>query len=207
MMGTFSHTLSIHFPSSLSFSKHFYYSIITSTSIDDTERHSNGAQFLISMRHLCRSGQVKNFDEALNLFQGMAGMKPLSSVKDLHHCISLVEHVSLQFWKIKEVGSLLDEMMKMRMVPDLQTLNILVNAFCKEGKVMQAKCGFCQAGRPFAAKELFFNMQKHGQVPNIQTCAVILNGLCKASLLSEAVSLVEDPKLRTGMGFMSELNC
>ncbi|KAK8472405.1 hypothetical protein PHAVU_002G198150 [Phaseolus vulgaris] len=112
MIGSFSHTLSI----------------VTTTNRDDCERHTNRTQFLIFMRYLCRSGQVKNFDKALNLFQRMGRMKPFPSVKDFTLLLGVIvrlRHYTAAISLVKHMYSSLG------IEPDTITLNIVINCLCR----------------------------------------------------------------------------
>ncbi|MCI11393.1 pentatricopeptide repeat-containing protein [Trifolium medium] len=69
--------------------------------------------------------------------------------------------------KVKDVDKamcLLNEMVNEGLYPDAVTFTTLVG-------------GFCEVGKPFAAKELFFMMKEYGMVPNLLTRAVVLDGL------------------------------
>jgi pentatricopeptide repeat domain-containing protein 1 len=80
--------------------------------------------------------------------------------------------------KVKDVDKamcLLNEMVNEGLYPDVVTLTTLVG-------------GFCEVGKPLAAKELFFKMKEYGMV-NLLACTVVLDGLIKCHFRFEAMLL------------------
>ncbi|WVY95501.1 hypothetical protein V8G54_034589, partial [Vigna mungo] len=74
------------------------------------------------------AGQVKNFDEALDLFQRMARMKHVPSLKDFTLLLGVIvrlRHYTTAISLVKHMYSALD------IEPDINTLNIVINCLCR----------------------------------------------------------------------------
>ncbi|KAF8369843.1 hypothetical protein HHK36_032133 [Tetracentron sinense] len=77
--------------------------------------------------------------------------------------------------RLKEAVELFEEMVsKVQVMPDALTYNVLVNGFCREGKVDQAR-------------KIMDFMRKNGCCPNIFNYSALMNGFCKEGRVEEAI--------------------
>ncbi|XP_020223170.1 putative pentatricopeptide repeat-containing protein At1g12700, mitochondrial isoform X3 [Cajanus cajan] len=159
---TFSHSLF----------KFCHCSTVPTANSDDSEKHTH---FLISMRSLCRSGKVKNLDEALDLFSGMTKMKPLPSVKDFTLLLGVIvrlKHYTTAMSLVKHMFSSLG------IEADTITLNIVINCLCH---LKLIAFGFSVLGTMF----------KLGLEPTVMTLTTLINGLCVQGNVAQAVRLAD----------------
>ncbi|KAF3601969.1 hypothetical protein F2Q69_00037168 [Brassica cretica] len=108
-----------------------------------------------------------------------------------------------------------NQMMKNLMVskgcdPDIVTLNILINGYCKAKRVDDGMTlfrnmklvantvtyntlvqGFCRSGKLNVAKELFQEMVSEGAHPDIVTYGILLDGLCDNGELEKALEILD----------------
>ncbi|EYU40958.1 hypothetical protein MIMGU_mgv1a026647mg, partial [Erythranthe guttata] len=85
----------------------------------------------------------------------------------------------------KEVKGLLNEMVNHKISLDVVTLNVLVDAFCKEGNVKEAR----EQEKMDKAKELFDSITGNGLKPSIISYGTLMNGYCKRGKVDEALRL------------------
>ncbi|XP_031257989.1 putative pentatricopeptide repeat-containing protein At1g12700, mitochondrial [Pistacia vera] len=156
----------------------------------------------------CKEGNV-TLDEARYFFEYMIHLQPKPSISSFNQLLGALakkkfyEDVILLY---KRVGS-------MGLLPDLYTLNILINCFCNVGRVCDGfvvfgrilKRGFnpnavtltslikglCLENRSMEAVELFMKMAVFGVRPNVITYGTLINGLCRTGKTSIALRIHE----------------
>lgn len=104
--------------------------------------------------------------------------------------------------KVDEAWNLFTHLPLNGVEPDVQTYNILISAFFKEGKVLRAEDfymemlqkgivpdtityssmidGFCKQNRLDDAKQMFDSIGSKGCSPDVVTFTTLINGYCKA---------------------------
>ncbi|KAH0784562.1 hypothetical protein KY290_004160 [Solanum tuberosum] len=78
-----------------------------------------------------------------------------------------------------EVQSVYAEIRKLGLVPDIQTFNSLIDAYCKEGKLE-------------SAVKVWVEMKSSGIMPNSITCNILVKGLCEVGDIEKAMDLLTD---------------
>ncbi|KAL1161461.1 hypothetical protein V6Z11_A07G136000 [Gossypium hirsutum] len=119
--------------------------------------------------------------------------------------------------RLKEAIELFEEMVgKDQILPDALTYNLLINGFCREGKVDRARkiiefmknngCspnlfnysalmnGLCKEGSWEEAKQLFVEMKSTGLKPDTIVYTTLMNCLCRASRIDEVMPLLKEMK-------------
>ncbi|KAK1551050.1 hypothetical protein Q3G72_029306 [Acer saccharum] len=161
-----------------------------------------------SLHGKCKSGKI-DLDEAHYLFDYMIHMQPtphMSSFNILFTALVKNNHYG-------DVISLQIRMNSVGLLPDLITSNILINCFCKMGRV--ADCfvvfgailrrgfnpsvvtfsslikGLCMKDRIMEATRLFKKMVAFGCRPDVVTYGTLIHGLCRTGHTIVALQLHE----------------
>ncbi|KAF8408835.1 hypothetical protein HHK36_004904 [Tetracentron sinense] len=96
--------------------------------------------------------------------------------------------------RLKEAVELFEEMVsKVQVMPDALTYNVLVNGFCREGKVDQAR-------------KIMDFMRKNGCCPNIFNYSALMNGFCKEGRVEEAIFMRKSGMKVDVVGYTTLIN-
>ena len=99
-------TNSLLFISNTSSSLYCYHSTLTTTRRKNPHQKQNQNQFLQSVRDECNSGNLRNVDHALDLFDTMLHLHPLPSIVDFNHLLAAIprmKHYTLPISLIKRM--------------------------------------------------------------------------------------------------------
>ncbi|XP_062164875.1 pentatricopeptide repeat-containing protein At1g12300, mitochondrial-like [Alnus glutinosa] len=121
-------------------------------------------RFFRSVRDRCRSGSLRNLDEALGLFDRMLHIHPLPSLMDFTQLLTAIARTKHH----STVITLIKEMQLPGITPD----------------------GLYLQGNIAEVVKLVNKIKKIGYKPNIVTYGMIMNGLCKISKTSDAIGLL-----------------
>ncbi|KAF8404409.1 hypothetical protein HHK36_009294 [Tetracentron sinense] len=96
--------------------------------------------------------------------------------------------------RLKEAVELFEEMVsKVQVMPDALTYNVLVNGFCREGKVDQAR-------------KIMDFMRKNGCCPNIFIYSALMNRFCKEGRVEEAILMRKSGMKVDVVGYTTLIN-
>ncbi|KAB2609919.1 pentatricopeptide repeat-containing protein [Pyrus ussuriensis x Pyrus communis] len=155
------------------------------------------------------SSESGNINDAMKIFQKMeeSGCKPTTSTFN-----TLIKGYGI-VGKPEEALKLLELMLQDENTkPNDRTYNIIVRAWCSEGKMNQAwnvvykmvasgiqpdvvtyntlARAYAENGETYMAERLMFEMQNNKVNPNERTCGIIVNGYCKEGSMTDALRFV-----------------
>lgn len=148
------------------------------------------------------------------------------SEKDLVNRIrALCSNTKIEKNDLDEAERVLNTMLENGLHPDAATLTILINSFCKRGRMKKAleifdlmnrigseptvqtyNCllkGLCYVGKVEEAYEMLMNMKKKKKkipfTPDIYSYSTVMDGLCKVGRSDEAKELLEEAEVKLGL--------
>ncbi|KAJ0086720.1 hypothetical protein Patl1_08627 [Pistacia atlantica] len=142
---------------------------------------------------LVDSGQVDLAQKFLCYSNKCLKLKPNTCIFNIlvkHHCknrnfdsaFEVLKEMKRSSERFREAIELFEEMVsKDQILPDALTYNILINGFCRGGKVDRAK-------------KIFEFMKNNGCSPNLFNYSALMNGFCKEGRLQEATEAFNEMK-------------
>ncbi|RZC63437.1 hypothetical protein C5167_025221 [Papaver somniferum] len=133
------------------------------------------------VRDECKYGRIKKLDDGLKYFNQLISERPLPSIVTFCHILGSLTKIGCY----SDVILLYKKMHCFGVNPDIYTLSILINCFCRLGKVDH---GFCLLG----------DILKRGYLPNVITFTTLIKGLCLQEKIDSAYK-VFDRMTKTGV--------
>ncbi|KAK1315872.1 hypothetical protein QJS10_CPA05g00096 [Acorus calamus] len=138
-----------------------------------------GEKLEFLMGSLCGRGRLS---EALGVFNvAVSGVRSLS----ISACNALLGAIVREMRDFDSVLFVYKEIVKMGIVPNVETLNCLIE-------------GLCEMGHIDYALNQFRRMDKKGRVPNSRTFELVMRNLCSSDRVDEALKVLDE---------MSEIGC
>ncbi|KAM0952559.1 putative tetratricopeptide-like helical domain superfamily [Dioscorea sansibarensis] len=168
----------------------------------------------ILIKYICKSGDL---NAAFKVFEEMRHSDSSSPPNLITY--STLMAALCNVGKLKDAFQLFEEMIERdKIAPDALTYNVLINGFCKHGKVEKAKAvlefmqrndcepnvfnyaslmnGFCKQGRIEDAKKVFDEMQSSCLEPDAVTYTTLISCYCGAGRVDEGIELVKQMRSR-----------
>ncbi|XP_021771753.1 pentatricopeptide repeat-containing protein At2g17140-like [Chenopodium quinoa] len=189
--------------------KHFDFHV--NAHVDDDPK-----SFLKFVRQQSKLG-FTDVETPLSHFHHMKSMRPLPSIIDfcmLLSAISTLIRGMLTLGQQKEAQEMLTEMLRNNITPDIQTYSMLIDMYCKDGKVGEARDifvhmtergfvpdiitysalldGYCLRGEMDEAEKLMDLMVENGCKPDVVTYSSLINGYCKSKKIDKALGLLQE---------------